>query len=105
MPHYIILGNFTDRGVRNITEAPKRDESARKTIEEAGGSLQLFYTLGEYDFVAIVDMPDDEVMLKFLLQIGRMGNVVTKTLKAWDEAHFDEVVSQSQLSRNWDPSA
>jgi len=37
-------------------------------------------------------MPNDESMLKFLLQIGSMGNVVTKTLKAWKESEFAKVV-------------
>lgn len=93
MPHYIILGNFTKKGIEKIEDAPKRDEEARRIIEEAGGSLQLFYTMGDYDFVAIMEMPDDESMLKFLLQTLRGKKVVMKTLKAWTEKEFAEVVS------------
>lgn len=94
MPHYIVLGNFTEQGIRNVADAPQRDESARRLIEQAGGGVQLFYTMGEYDFVAIVEMPSDESMLKFLIQIGSLGNVVTKTLKAWKESELAKVVSQ-----------
>ncbi len=93
MPHYVILGNFTKKGIEKIEDAPKRDEEARRIIEEAGGSLQLFYTMGDYDFVAIMEMPDDESMLKFLLQTLRGKNVVMKTLKAWTEQQFGEFVS------------
>ncbi len=96
MPRYILLGNFTDQGIRNFKEAPKRDESARQLIEEAGGKLQLYYTFGDYDFVAIVEMSSDEQMLKFLLQIDSLGNVRTKTLKAWTESEFTEVLAQLQ---------
>ncbi len=94
MPSYIILGNFTKKGIEKIADAPKRDEEARRLIEEAGGSLQLFYTMGDYDFVAIMEMPDDESMLKFLLQTLRGKKVVMKTLKAWTEQEFGEVVSR-----------
>ena len=94
MPHYIILGNFTKKGIEKIEDAPKRDEEARRLIEGAGGSLQLYYTMGDYDFVAIMEMPDDENMLKFLIQTLRGKKVVMKTLKAWTEQEFGEVVSK-----------
>ncbi|MCW4042096.1 MAG: GYD domain-containing protein [Candidatus Bathyarchaeota archaeon] len=94
MPHYIILGNFTEQGIKNVRQAPKRDEEARQMIEQAGGKMQIYYTLGEYDFVAITEMPDDESMTKFLLQTGSLGNVRTKTLKAWTESDSTKVISQ-----------
>jgi uncharacterized protein with GYD domain len=94
VPQYICLGNLTRQGVGNLADAPKRDEDARRLVEQAGGKVQIYYTLGECDFVAIIEMPDDESMLKFLLQIGRMGNVVAKTLKAWSESEFANVVAQ-----------
>jgi uncharacterized protein with GYD domain len=91
---YIVLGNFAAQGIEDVIEAPKRDEAARLLIEQAGGKAQIYYTLGEYDFVAVIEMPDDDSMLKFLLQIGRMRNVVTKTLKAWSESEFAGIVSR-----------
>ncbi|WP_455277883.1 GYD domain-containing protein [[Eubacterium] cellulosolvens] len=94
MPHYIILGNFTEQGIKNVRQALKRDDEARRMIEQAGGKMQIYYTLGEYDFVAITEMPDDESMMKFLLQAGSLGNVRTKTLKAWTESDSGKVISQ-----------
>lgn len=94
MAHYIILGNFTEQGIKNVRQVPKRDEEARRMIEQAGGKMKIYYTLGEYDFVAITEMPDDEVMMKFLLQAGSLGNVHTKTLKAWTEFDSAKVISQ-----------
>ncbi len=94
MAHYIILGNFTEQGIKNVRQVPKRDEEARRMIEQAGGKMQIYCTLGEYDFVAITEMPDDEVMMKFLLQAGSLGNVRTKTLKAWTEFDSAKVISQ-----------
>lgn len=94
MPHYIVLGNYTEQGIRSAKDSVKRDEDARRMIEQAGGRMQLYYTLGEYDFVAILEMPSDENLLKFLLQVGSSGNVRTKTLKAWSESEAHRVMSQ-----------
>ena len=96
MPHYIVLGSYSEQGIRGVKDSVKRDEAARRTIEQAGGKMQLYYTMGEYDFVAIIEMPTDESMLKFLLQVGTAGNVRTKTLKAWTESEAHKVMSQLQ---------
>ena len=93
MPHYIVLGNYTEQGIRNVKDSVKRDEDARHMIERAGGKMQLYYTLGEYDFVAVLEMPSDESLLKFLLQVGQGGNVRTKTLKAWSEPEAHKAMS------------
>lgn len=45
MPHYMILGNFTEQGIKNVRQAPKRDEEARRMIEQAGGKMQIYYAL------------------------------------------------------------
>lgn len=94
MPHYIILGNYTEQGIRRVKDSIKRDEEARRMIEHAGGKVQQYYTLGEYDFVAVLEMPTDESLLKALLEIGQAGNVRTKTLRAWSEPEAHKVMSQ-----------
>ena len=96
MPHYIVLGNYTGQGIQNIKGSVKRDEDARRIIERAGGKAQLYYTMGEYDFVVVMEMPSDESLLKFLLEIGQAGNVRTKTLKAWSEPEAHKVMSKLQ---------
>ena len=93
MPHYIVLGNYTEQGIRSVKDSVKRDEDAHRMIERAGGKVQLYYTLGEHDFVAVLEMPSDESLLKFLLQIGQDGNVRTKTLRAWTESEAHKVMS------------
>lgn len=94
MPHYIVLGNYTEQGIRTAKESIKRDEDARRMANQAGGKLQIYYTLGEYDFVAVAEMPGDEAVLKFLLEVGKAGNVRTKTLKAYNESEAHKVMSQ-----------
>ena len=94
MPHFIVLGNYTEQGIRSVKGSVKRDEDARRMIDRAGGKMQLYYTLGEHDFVAVLEMPSDEALMKFLLQVGSSGNVRTKTLKAWTESEAHKAMSQ-----------
>jgi uncharacterized protein with GYD domain len=89
MPHYIILFNFTDQGIRNIKDTIKRAESFKATVEKAGGKfVSVYYTLGKHDIVAIVETPNDETMMSIILATGSLGNVRSETLKAFamDEA-------------------
>jgi len=94
MGHYIILGRYTEQGIKNVMDSPKRDEEARRMIEKSGGKMQLYYTMGEYDFIAIIEMRSDEDLARFLLQVGQSGNVRTKTLKAWSESEIQKVMYQ-----------
>ena len=94
MTNYIVLGKWTEQGIRNVKDAPKRIEKTRQMIEKVGGKMQLYYTFGEYDFVLIVEVPNDEAMLKNLLWLGSLGNVRTTTLKAWTESDGTKVIRQ-----------
>ena len=85
MQSYVVLGKWTDQGMREVSAAPKRIKITRQMIEKAGGKMQLYYTMGEYDFIMVVQIPRDEDMATVLLCVGSMGNIRTKTLKAWTE--------------------
>jgi len=62
-------------------------------IEKAGGKMQLYLTMGEYDFVMVVDVPKDEDMAAIMLCIGSMGNIRTKTMKAWTEEEGAKILT------------
>lgn len=95
MPTYVMLMNLTDKGIRDIKEAPARLDAARKNIEAAGGKLTSFYmTMGQYDYVAIAEGPNDETTLLQLLGLGMAGNVRTTTLKAFSMAEFGEILKK-----------
>ncbi len=94
MPHFITLVKWTDQGIRNVKDAPKRAQNYRSEVEKAGGKVQIFFTLGEYDIVAVGEMPSDEAYFKVALWNGSLGNVRTTTLKAWTEADGAKVIGQ-----------
>lgn len=93
MPMWISLVNLTEQGIRDIRQGPARLEEAAKRIEEVGGKLIGFYlTMGEYDYVTIVEGPSDEAAMTFLMGMGAAGNIRTKTLKAFTLDEFKEMV-------------
>ncbi len=83
MPKYIILGQFTQKGIENIKDSPKRLEDAKKLAESLGGKMvEFYYTMGRYDFVAVMKLPSSEAMMQALLITGSAGSVRTETLLA-----------------------
>ena len=92
MPTYVILGNYTDQGIRNIRESPQRLDAARQAIEAVGGSIQWFLTMGQYDFVIIGEAPSDEVYAAIVLAVGSQGNIRTTSLKAFPEPEYRRII-------------
>lgn len=91
---YILLINWTDQGARNVRDSPKRLDNARKMLGEMGGTFKAIYlTMGDYDLVAVIEAPDDAVAARFALLTGAAGNIRTRTLKAFPEAAYREIVA------------
>jgi uncharacterized protein with GYD domain len=93
MTTYIALLNLTEVGIRNVKDSPRRLDAAKKLLADVGGELKHFYmVMGEFDFVAICEAPDDAVMARFVLQLGGLGFVRTRTLKAFPETAYREII-------------
>jgi len=93
MTTYIMLANWTDSGARQVKDSPRRLDQAKQALKEMGGEFRAFFmTMGEYDLVAIYDAPDDAVSARLSLMLGMLGNVRTKTLKAFPEGAYREIV-------------
>ena len=87
----VVLMKLTDQGIKDIKNAPQRIAANAKAIEALGGKMTGFYlTTGEYDYVAIVELPSDEVGMTFLLGLGAAGNVKTTTMRAYTQEQFAE---------------
>lgn len=94
MPTYVMLARWTDQGIRAIGEAPRRIDAAKKVLEEMGGQLRsLYMTMGDYDLVATYDAPDDAVAARFIMLLGRGGNVRTTSMKAFPEEAFRQIIA------------
>lgn len=93
MTTYIMLINWTEQGAKNLRDSPKRLDAAKKALEAMGGSFRDFYlTMGDCDMVAICEAPDDAVMARFTLTIAKLGNIRTRTMKAFPETAYRELI-------------
>ena len=82
MTVYIMLGNLTHAAFDRLDSIEERDRKAAEIIGSLKGNLiSLYYTLGQYDFVAIFEMPDKEALVKFLAIVGKFGTVRTETME------------------------
>jgi uncharacterized protein with GYD domain len=94
MATYVMLVHWTEQGMRQVKDSPKRLDTARRALKEMGGDFKAFYmTMGDYDLVAIYEAPDDAVAARFTLMLGMLGNVRSTTLKAFPEAAYREIVA------------
>jgi len=84
MPTYVTLAKWTEQGIRDVKDAPKRVEAFEKAVTSAGGKLkELYMLMGEYDLLVITEAPNDEVVAKLTLATGMLGNVRTVTSRAF----------------------
>ena len=94
MTTYVLLMNWTEQGVKAVRESPKRLDAAKKELADMGGSFKEFFlTMGDFDMVAVCEAPDDAVMARFALKTGMAGNVRTRTLKAFPESAYREIIN------------
>ncbi len=93
MAKYIMLLNYTQQGISKVKDSPHRAEAARALARECGAEMKdLYLNLGDHDLVAHVEAESDEAMARFALAVGSQGNVRTKTLRAFTEDEFREIV-------------
>src|SRR6059036_1874120 len=69
MPNYITLGNWTEQGIKTVKESPKRADAVSALANKLGAKMQIFYTMGRYDIVALTEAPNDDVAMQLLLEI------------------------------------
>lgn len=94
MPTYISLVKYTQKGIENVKDSPKRLNKFKKTVKALGGKVQAFYlTMGRYDVVYIVEATDDKTAASMILALGAEGNVASETLKAFTEKEFVKIIS------------
>ena len=83
MPVFVIMGNLTEKGIKSIKNAPKRQKQAEDIIKSVGGKLLgLYYTFAKYDWVSIVEGPSIEAAMKALFIFGQGGTNRTRTMVA-----------------------
>jgi uncharacterized protein with GYD domain len=95
METYIALSNFTDQGIRSVKDTTKRADAVKDAAKKYGANMtQIYWTLGHYDLVAIIEAPDDKSATAFTLAIGAAGNIRTETLRAFTKEEMNGILGK-----------
>jgi uncharacterized protein with GYD domain len=95
MATYIVLVNFTDQGIRNAQDSPKRADAFKEATKKSGASVKdLYWTMGQYDAVTIIEAPDTATATALALSLGKLGNVRTQTLPAFSAADMETIIGK-----------
>jgi uncharacterized protein with GYD domain len=83
MPTYIMLSTLTPEGVQTVKNNPQRIKEVNREIEQLGAEVKAQWaTLGHFDFVNVVQAPDEQTMSRVSLELGSRGTAKYETLTA-----------------------
>ena len=83
MPTYILLSSLTAQGVQTLKSNPDRLREVNRDVEELGAKvLHQWATLGPFDFVNVVEAPDDLTIARVSVALGARGSAKLQTLSA-----------------------
>ena len=89
MPTYIMLSKLTPEGVSTVKNNPQRIREVNQELEQLGATVTAQWsTLGRYDFVNVVEAPDDVTMARVSLELGSRGTATDETLAAFPVDDF-----------------
>ena len=99
MPTFVTLGNFTEKGkamVKDVETLEGYQAGVRQMMASYGGKLiDVYLTMGQYDYIMIMEFPSEEVMLKMLMIVGANGNSVTETMVAVSMEKAIEIMKET----------
>ena len=105
MATYVVLNTLTDQGIRSIKDTTSRANAARDLAKKFGVTMKdVYWTLGQYDVVAIFEANDDAAMTAFTLALASQGNVHTQILRAFDQSEMKGVLAKLSQSKTAVPA-
>ena len=93
MARYVLLINWTEQGMRNVKDTISRANAARQAFQAGGGHvIDIYWTVGPYDIVAIFEAPDEETAARLVLALGMQGSIRTTTMRAFGEQEMGRII-------------
>jgi uncharacterized protein with GYD domain len=94
MPTYILLTNLTAQGVQTLKSNPERLRAVNSDVEELGAKvIHQWATLGPYDFVNVVEAPDNATIARVSVELGARGSATLQTMSALTIEEFLSTLS------------
>jgi len=95
MVTYVVLAKFTEQGIRNAKDSPKRADAFKEMAKTFGVTVKdIVWTQGRYDIVTIVEAQDESSTMSLNLSLGALGNVRTETLRAFSAAEMTKIAGK-----------
>jgi uncharacterized protein with GYD domain len=95
MASFCVLGTFTEQGVRNAKDSPKRADAFKDMAKKRKVTVkELYWAQGQYDIVAILEAEDDLAVTSLALSLGALGNVRTQTLRLFTPADMKKIIDK-----------
>jgi uncharacterized protein with GYD domain len=95
MPTFIMAVSWTEQGIRAVKDSPKRLAAGKELAKKVGVELkQTFLTAGDQDFIIVIESPSGDNVAKFALALSSLGNVRTRTMRAWTESEYKKLLSE-----------
>ena len=95
MPHFVVLGNFTQKRMETIKDLPENLKEAKEIFKSYGVKIKvLVFTMGRYDVVAIGEAPNAETFTKALLSWSSKGLLRTETLTGYTGEEMSELIKE-----------
>ena len=83
MPTYIMLSTLTPEGIQTVKNNPQRIQEVNREVEQLGATVKAQWaTLGQVDFINVVEAPDKKTMSRVSLELGSRGTAKYETLAA-----------------------
>ena len=95
MPSYVALINWTDQGIRDVMDTLRRAERADQLGQKYGVRMErLYWTVGPYDLVSILEAPEEESASTCALELGASGSVRTSLLRAYERDEMSRIIER-----------
>src|SRR6476659_2885879 len=95
MVTYVVLTKFTDQGIRNAKDSPKRADAFKQMAKTFGVTVKdIFWTQGRYNIVAITAAPDELSATALNLSLSALGNVRTESLRAFSAEEMAKITAK-----------
>lgn len=98
MATFISTIKFTQQGIKGIDDSTKRAAAFKAAAKKLGAKVtNVYWTLGEYDGLLVLESPDEETAMTALLHLAALGNVHTTTVRAFTASEMDKIIANVHL--------
>jgi uncharacterized protein with GYD domain len=96
MATYLTTIKFTPQGLSNVQDTCKRAAAFKGAAKKMGVKVRdIFWTLGAFDGAIVFEAPDEETATALMLQLAALGNVQTRTARAFTETEMEKIVAKT----------